>query len=470
MSTWKKVALDSDIAVFAGGSDDTLLGGTTNDILLVGANGQFSYLTPGSNTIIVGENGAADNYTFAADGDINVTFDASANDITLNIDTGAVDTAELASGAVKLSKIADSDFDDETTGVELTGAMLYWNGDDNASLLGTGGSGNQGYVLTVNASGLPEWTAATATDTIDILNGETGTSDYGVLFGSEASIGGLTADKVYTDSTSAAVYNLSYAPAVSGVSHLSPTLGVLATSPVGTTASAGLYSKHGFAGDLAGTSTSSKHIVTHGQTSGTYYVAMVPNGTSSANGAELSTNKGVSYSVNSDGDVDVTISGNLIVNGNATKVEIESQEVQIADFRILLAHSDADGNASGSGTTLNSDQVQNAAGGILGVGVLIDNANETAERNLAGISYNGWNTLGGSSSSYYTNSKSVLGWTISQEVDNTASSNATRAGVGVMHVESGYTMTQAGGTNNINIGIGAMGWFGTSGLWIQTAE
>lgn len=463
MSTWKKVALYEDIGVFAGGGSTTELGGSINQILLVGNNGDFGYLTPGSNTIIVGEGGVATNYTFAGDGDVIATFDTIADDITLNLGTGVVDTGELAAGAVKLSKIADSDFDDETTGVDLTGAMLYWDASDNASLVGTGGSVNQGYVLTVNASGLPEWAAATATDTIDILDGSAATdADFGLLFGSEAALGGLSADKVYTDGLTTA-YNLSYNPFIGAVTQPGFTNGVYTTNPVGNNDHAALYSKNGFAGDLRGTASAAKAVEVTSVTSGTYFAPMTKVGdTTESHGAQVYSNSAIQYSVNGAGDVDVTINGNLTINGNATKVEIESAEVQIADFRILLAHSDADGNATGSGTTLNSDQVQTAAA-QLGVGILIDNANQTTERNLARFAYRG--RKGGSE---YTNSNSVMGWVMAQEADNTASVTAPEVGVGAMSVNASYTMTTTGGGSVLNFGVGAMGWF-NNGLWIQTA-
>ena len=189
---------------------------------------------------------------------------------------------------------------------------------------------------------------------------------------------------------------------------------------------------------------------------------MVKSSDSNSFGVAVGVNKGIELTPTSDSTTDVTINGNLTINGNATKVEIESAEVQIADFRILLAHTDSDGNASGSGTTLTSDQIQSAAAG-LGVGFMVDNANQTTENRLARFAYRGHKT-----SSTYDGSLSVMGWEMAQEVDNTASDRAINVGVAAMHVQPAYFITNTGGVTNLDIGVGAMGWFGSNGLWIQT--
>jgi hypothetical protein len=460
MSTWKKVALHDDIGVFAGGGSETELGGNVNDILLVGGSGDFTYLTPGSNTIVVGEGGVATNYTFATDGDVTATFDSGAEDITLNLGTGVVGTLEMAAGAVKLSKIAETaDFDDEGS-ADVEGALLYWTS-SNAAILE---AGTQGTVLTINSSGLPEWQTSTATDTINILDGNAGTAAMGLLFGSEGDTGGLDADKVYTDGLVGDGYKLSYDPSVAAVSN--PSFGggmALSSEPFTTTQGfAALYSEGGFQGNLRGTATVAKGIETTGVSSGDFFLPMVKDSSQNNSGVAVGINSGVKLTPTSASTTDVTINGNLTVVGSATKVEIESAEVQIADFRILLAHSDTTGNASGTGTVLNSDQVQ-AAAGTEGVGFMIDNANETTENRLARFAYRGHKT-----SSSYQNSNSVLGWEMAQEVDNTASNRATVVGVGAMTVQPSYSITTSGGTADLDYGVGAMGWFGSNGLWIQT--
>ena len=131
-----------------------------------------------------------------------------------------------------------------------------------------------------------------------------------------------------------------------------------------------------------------------------------------------------------------------------------------------LAHTDGDDSANNQAVNLNGDQIQTAAG-ALGVGMLIDNAAVSTEANLARFSYRGHK-----SNSNFTNSKSVMGWTMAQEANSAANSAATEVGVAAMHVDDGYAMTTAGGTSNKNFNKGAMAWFGTGangGLWIQTA-
>lgn len=464
MSTWKKVALHDDIGVFAGGGNVEELGGSQNDILVVGTGGDITHFTPGSNTIIVGEGGVATNYTFAAGQDVVAVFQNGSDTIELNLGTGVVDTAELADGAVKLSKIADSDFDDTSSGVDLTGAILYWNATDNAALLPTGGGAAQGQVLTVQANGIPAFQAATATDTIDILDGSAGTAAMGLLFGSETTTGGLAGDKVFTDGLVSGPYKLSYNPSVSSVTQ--PSFGggmVLNAEPFQTTqGDAALFSEFGFQGDLRGTATVAKGVETTAVTSGDFFLPMVKSSGDNNFGASVGVNSGIQLTPTSSSTTDVTINGNLTINGDATKVEIESAEVQIADFRILLAHTDSDGNASGSGTTLTSDQIQSAAAG-LGVGFMVDNANQTTENRLARFAYRGHKT-----SSTYDGSLSVMGWEMAQEVDDTASDRAINVGVAAMHVQPAYFITNTGGVTNLDIGVGAMGWFGENGLWIQT--
>jgi hypothetical protein len=460
MSTWKKVALAEDIGVFAGGENTSTLGGATNDILLVGSGGDVTYLTPGSNTIIVGESGAATNYTFASGQDVAAVFQSGTDTIELNLNTGVVDTLELADEAVTLSKIAETaDFDDEGSAA-VEGALLYWTS-SNAAILE---AGSQGEVLTVNGSGLPEWQTATATDTINILDGNAGTAAMGLLFGSEAATGGLDADKVYTDGLVNGPYKLSYNPNVSTVAQ--PVFGggmVLDAEPFTTTqGDAALYSEYGFQGDLRGTATVAKGVETTAVTSGDFYLPMVKSNGTNGFGASIGVNSGIQLTPTGDSTTDVVINGNLTINGNATKVEIESSEVQIADFRILLAHTDGDGNASGTGTLLNSDQIQ-AAAGSEGVGFLVDNAAVTSERYLARFAYKGHKT-----STSYQNSYTVMGWEMAQERDSTASDNAYVVGVGAMTVQPNYAIGTDGGASNLDFGVGAMGWFGSEGLWIQT--
>lgn len=458
MSTWKKVALAEDIGVFAGGSNASTLGGTENDILLVGSGGDVSYLTPGSNTIIVGESGSAVNYTFASDGDVTASFDGAANDITLTLAGGSVDTAELADDSVTLDQIAHADFDSTS---DMTGAILYWDGTDAPDVLE---AGTNGQVLTLSG-GVPIWDDAGSATNVTINNGGAATdANFGVLFGAEAALGGLDADKAYIDGTTDS-YLLSYNPSINAVTQPTFTSGKFNSDVAGNNDKAALYSSGGFAGDLVGTASAAKGVETTAVTTGIFYAPLLYNSTAADHGAQVGVNSGISYTVNGAGDVDMTISGDLIINGNTTKLEVEAQEVQIADFRMLLAHTDGDSSANGT-PNLNGDQIQSAAGN-LGVGLLIDNAGNTTEANLARFAYRGNKT-----NSNFQDSNSVSGWVMAQEENATASAGATEVGVGAMHVDAGYNMTVDGGTGNKAFGVGAMGWFGTGangGLWIQTA-
>lgn len=460
MSTWKKVALAEDIGVFAGGTSTTELGGNQHDVLVVGTGGDISHFNPGTSKFIVGNSaGQLDNFGVAADSAVTITFDSAADDLTLALAANAVTTTSITDASINLDKIADSAFDD---GSDMTGALLYWDGSDNADILEAGGNGQ---ILTL-AGGVPTWADAGSATNVDINNGGGATNaDFGIVFASEAGIGSLTADKAYVDGTNGA-YKLSYNPTIHSVSHASFSSGKFNADVVGDNDDAAFYSQYGFAGDLAGTATAAKGVETTAVTSGTYYAPLLYQSTSATHGAQVGVNSGVSYTVNGAGDVDMQISGNLIINGDSTILEVEASQVNIADFRMKLAHTDGDDSADGEATNLNGDQIQTAAG-ALGVGLIIDNAAVTTEANLARFSYRGHK-----SNSNFTNSKSVMGWTMAQEANSAANTAAKEVGVAAMHVDDGYAMTTAGGTSNKNFNKGAMAWFGTGvngGLWIQTA-
>ena len=460
MSTWKKVALAEDIGVFAGGTSTSELGGNQHDVLVVGTGGDISHFNPGTSKFIVGNSdGQLDNFGVAADSAVTITFDSSADDLTLALAANAVTTTSITDSSINLDKLADAAFD---SGSDMTGALLYWDGSDAADILE---AGSNGQVLTL-AGGVPTWATAGSATNVDINNGGSATNaDFGIVFASEAGIGGLTADKAYVDGTTGA-YKVSYNPTIHSVSHTAFTSGKYNSDVVGDNNDAAFYSQYGFAGDLAGTATSAKGVETTAVTTGTYYAPLLYQSTGATHGAQVGVNSGVSYTVNGAGDVDMKISGNLIINGDSTILEVEASQVNIADFRMKLAHTDGDDSANNQAVNLNGDQIQTAAG-ALGVGMLIDNAAVSTEANLARFSYRGHK-----SNSNFTNSKSVMGWTMAQEANSAANSAATEVGVAAMHVDDGYAMTTAGGTSNKNFNKGAMAWFGTGangGLWIQTA-
>lgn len=459
MSTWKKVALAEDIGVFAGGSNSSTLGGSQHDVVLVGSGGDVSHFTPGTAKIVVGESGQLASYGIAAGGDVTAGFDASANDITLSIAGNAVDTAEINADAITLAKIDHASFDSAS----MDGALLFWNGSSVPTVLEKGTTGK---VLKISSGNIPAWEDAGSATNVNVNDGSGATdANFGIFFGSEAALGGKDADKAYVDGTTD-TYKLSYNPHLSSVTHVSPSSGVYSDT-VGNNNAAALYSEYGFAGDLAGTATVAKGVETTAVTSGTYYAPMVIQNTSAAHGQEVYTNSAISYTVNGAGDVDVTIAGNLILSGSATELEVNAETVNIADFRMKLAHTDStDSAADGNTANLDGDQIQTAAG-AMGVGLVIDNASVGTEANLARFAYRG-----NKANSNFTASKSVLGWVMAQEQNADAGSAATEVGVGAMYVstEADDFMTTAGSTDNLNFGVGAMAYLGgNNGLWIQTA-
>lgn len=462
MSTWKKVALSEDIGIFAGGTNTDILGGSQNDLITVGSGGDFAYTTVPDQGVLFSEGGTLTGYTFLSGQEVTVSVDAVTNTLAFNVAANAITSSELAANQVFISHLAHTGFDD-LLDADVTGGILYWNGDDNPVILE---AGSDGEVLSIS-SGVPAWTSAGTATLVTINDGSALSGNLGIIFGSEASAAPGDEDKAYVSGTFDA-YNLSYNPSISVVTQPEFSSGAYSANPVGDDASAGLYSKRGFAGDLVGTASAAKGIETTATlVGGTYYAPMLQASAAQSHGAQVFTNSGIVYTANADGDVDVTINGNLTINGSATKVEIEAAEVQIADFRLLLAHTDADGSASGDGNVnLNSDAIQTAANN-LGVGILVDNAGQVTERNLGRLSY-----LGQKQGAQYQNSNTVMGWEMAQEVDNIASNAATRVGVAAMYVDiqSADYMTTAGSTDDHNFGVGAMGWFGDdNGLWIQTA-
>lgn len=455
MSTWKKVALEEDIAVFAGGSNADELGGTENDVLLVGANGDFDYVGLGNGQVLVGETGGPTAYSFANTADIEVDINTSGNLISFNIPASAIDSTEIAADAVQLIHIDNDTF----ASGSMAGRMLYWDATEEPQVLDIG---NSGEVLTVSG-GIPSWESA-GTNTLITINDGSGIGDgnFGIIYGSESNVGTGVADTVYVDGTSAAEYSFSYNPSVTGVTHADE-----GSEAQGTNDSGAVYAKFGFAGDLAGTATSAKYVETTnaGSAAATYYPALLGSATTQTNSERVDVHGGLVYEITGAATGDLTVNGNLTVVGAATKVEIQSEEVQIADGRILLAHT--------ASAVAYSDQLQ-AANGNKGIGIVIDNGSNTDEDDLAKLVYRGHKA-----SSNYQNSESVLGWQIAQENNNQATTNVSHEGIATMRVgttpggsgTATYTMTTAGGASAINIGIGAMYWGGTGaggGLWIQT--
>ena len=489
-TAWKKVALSSDIPVGVGGTATSGPGSAQHDVLIQGLNGEIESQALAENQVLIGTNGGAPTVKAFGMGDVQLgTGDAS--NIELNIESGAVDTLQLAGGAVTLAKLADSDF----VGGEVAGGIVYWsaavdtedtgevdtNGD---AILANGAThqkpqllepGEDGQVLTIetdeHGNANPVWAAASAAADTIAITASTATGAINLLMGEQSDNNNVTADKIYVDNN-----NLTYDRHTTGnFSH--------GTNASADNGSAGLYSAKGFKGNLSGVASGANKIKTTAATdSNTYYLPMVQSN-SAQSLEDLQTGTHVKYvrgtnaatsTMTIDGSLNIV--GDLEIQGSSTVTNIESTQVDIADARIRLSYSDS--------LSQFSEDLQTAqAGGIgivvhngQGVETVVENGDNTfAQQNdeskLARLVY-----LGHKRSATYTDSKSVLGWALAQETNNgaaneeadTALGDATLYGVGVMHVDESYTMSTAGGNSALDIGIGAFVYGNSGELWIQT--
>ena len=489
-TAWKKVALSSDIPEGVGGTKTSGPGDAQHDVLIQGSGGNIESVSLGNNKVLVGVTSSAPVAKSFGMGDVQVgTGDAS--NIELNIQSGAVDTLELAGGAVTLAKLAEADF----VSGDPAGGIVYWaaaentvdtgQDDDEGNDILTNGATHQkpqllapgadGQVLTIETddqgNANPVWAAASAAaDTIAIA-ASTATGAINLLMGETADGNGITGDKIYVDNN-----QLTYDRSAGGnFSH--------GTNSSANDGSAGLYSAKGFKGNLSGVASGANKIkTTVASNSATYYLPMVQS--SGAQSLEdLQTGTHVKYVRGTNAatstltvDGSLTIVGDLDIQGTSTVTNIESTQVDIADARIRLSYSDA--------LDQFSEDLQTAQAG--GIGIIVHNgqgvetvvdggdntfAQQNDESKLARLVY-----LGHKRSSSYTDSKSVLGWALAQETNNgaateeadTALGDATLYGVGVMHVDESYTMTAAGGSSALDIGIGAFSYGNDGELWIQT--
>ena len=210
--------------------------------------------------VLVAESNTWVEYSLAESGDISVTIDSTNNELLFDVLDGAINSSEIANDAIQLIHIDDATFADGS----MSGRMLYWGTDENPAVLDIGSNGE---ILTVT-NGIPAWETAGSNTTININDGNAnGDANFGILFGSEADLGAGVADTVYVDGATDN-YGLSYNPSITSVSHASE-----GSEAVGNNNAAGLFSKFGFAGDLAGTATSAKYVETTnaGTDAATYY-------------------------------------------------------------------------------------------------------------------------------------------------------------------------------------------------------
>ena len=489
MSTWKKVALDEKILAAVGGGNQTdiLGGGTGNakEVIVSAASGGAGNVSLENNNLLAGDGSAAVAVTIGSSGG-DVSGAVNGTDLELSLKNDSVGTAELADDSVNIDRIAHGFGTDSFggTNVDIRGGILYWKdgaADTDASSAGIQTSADNGHpdiaipdtagqVLTAQLSGgnlNPVWAAPAGAGTITINNGDGASAAVPVLFGSNTSVGGLTAQTVNEDA------GFKWDPGAS-FHHGNVTAGVISDS--------------GFKGNLAGTATNSTKVKTTVAANSTpHYLLMATN--SSATGAEnVKTQSIISCTPNStpaNSSTSITgslsVSGDLTVSGttttiNTTELDIEDTEIQIANKTTF-----ADNGVF-------SEDVQTGAGS-LGVGLIIFNgqgnglaaaegvdavaatAFENDNAKKARLMYHGHK-----GSSTYTSSASVLGWSIAQETSNGtpntnqdgALSNATSFGIGVMHINA-TSLSTSGGAAALDIGVGAMSLDSDGNLWVQTA-
>ena len=300
--------------------------------------------------------------------------------------------------------------------------------------------------------------------TININDGNAnGDANFGILFGSEADLGAGVADTVYVDGATDN-YGLSYNPNVTSVSHASE-----GSEAVGNNNAAGLFSKFGFAGDLAGTATSAKYVeTTNAGTDARPTITLLGPPQVKRIAKELTFTEVLSMKLRAMALVTspLTVTSLLLVPQQKLRSSRQRFKLLTEEYFSLTQ----------TGLQLTQNQLQ-AAFDNKGIGIVIDNAAQgegTADDNLAKFVY-----LGHKDSTNFQNSASVLGWKVAQESNNTASTAVATEGVATMRVGTTpggdgvatYTMTTGGGVDTINIGIGAMYYGGTGnggGLWIQT--
>ena len=124
-TAWKKVALSSDIPVGVGGTANSGPGDAEHDVLIQGSGGNIESQALAENEVLIGTDGAAPTAKAFGMGDVRIGTGDQHN-IELNIESGAVDTTELASGAVTLAKIG-LDF----ISGDPAGGIVYWAAAEN---------------------------------------------------------------------------------------------------------------------------------------------------------------------------------------------------------------------------------------------------------------------------------------------------------------------------------------------------
>lgn len=487
MGTWKKVALDGNIlAAVGGGKTNSSLGGgsgNANEIITSAASGGAGNVTLAQHELVIGDSGNTSVNAQITGGDVNGTL--SGGNINLSIQNNKISNGMLKDDIIRLAEIGHGNGSNSFggTNVDIRGGILYWkdgatDGEDDPSPLADDGEpklaipGSAGQVLTVvddgNGNLNPGWAAAATSPTVTINNGTGSTTAQNILFGRGDGNGNLDANKVYED-TGLQWY------ADDSFSHAD------------ASNTAGLVSDTGFKGNLAGTATTATKTTTALAADNVQHYLLMTTANTAQGSTELKTQEVISVKpqstlANSTTSIsgNVTIGGDLTVSGatttlNTTELNVEDTEIQVASM-------------SFADTGVYSEDVQTATGDF-GVGLVIFNGQGNglaADGDDAAVAADGFQASshtrkarflyhGHKGSTTYSASNSVLGWTIAQEGKNgTPETNVADAlpvvssfGVGVMHVQS-VALSGEGGSDNLDIGIGAMAYDG-SDLWIQTA-
>lgn len=424
MATWRKIFTSNDVIPVANGgtgASNQTIGGVVTD------GDSIDGVEQTAGEILIGQGSASVPVAHTLSGDVSMDLSGE-----VTIQSLAVETGMIAENAVTLAKLAGSTKGDIIT-FDASGDPVYLSAGADGQVLKANSSATNGYGI--------EWdTAGTATN-INVVNGDTQTGPLPVTFASQ--IGTAT---VYVDDD-----EFTFDPTVAfsheGTTQMNGGPDDYLVNEVDGSGRAGLFSKNGFKGDLAGVASGAKEVSV-GQMTGVYSLVGISNDTDPDNYIQLQraalTGNTLQWDQNNG---KLTVGGDLEVTGTTTTVN--STTVEIADASLKLA----------SGATDSSNAQQSAAAVAAGgVGIVVDNLNAN-DGNLGRIVYSG-----------YQSNDSVLGWKIAQERDVNASSPTTGPwGVGVMYTQSS-SMSTSGGSAALNIGVGAMTWTsdGTGSLWIQT--
>lgn len=401
---WKKVFTSADtIPLGNGGTNST----STTKGVTTNTGSALASVAMDSAHLLIGQGTNSTPTSNAVTGDVTIT---SAG--VTSIGSDKVTTAKIADNNVTFAKMQNLTAGDIIRGLD--------SGEPGAL-----GVGTNGYVLTVDTAqdGKLKWAAAPSAANVTVQNGENDTAAQPILFGS-----GVGNNKTVRGDATDLTYEADVAFA-----HVTGN-----TLNSGTAAGA-VAATRGFVGDLAGTASAAEltKVTKSNITSANHSLFITPAATNDGEYVKPIADSNLTWN-----GTKLTVKGALEVQGDVTQTNTTVVNSEFQDVIIRVG---------GGITSSSAAQTANTAG----IGLAVDNGS-AADANLARFVYKG-----------ATDSASVLGWRISQEADNTASTAASTYGVGVMHVTSSAFAT----TNTDDIGVGAMVFSSNAsgGLFIQTA-